>query len=196
MKQLNRKISVRVSMVVLVITILLVSVIFAFGSNFAVPNTFTSGSTISASQMNANFQGLSQALPAYKNVMKSDSQALTSDYKNYTSITVTPPSDGNIIFFVTAGVQLVSSNGEQGYVGVYITPTSDGAHIAGGADGYPLIADAAGGSVYGGISFTYPVAGVTAGTPVTYYITTNGVNGTGSINWARVVALFVPNALP
>lgn len=195
MNLLNRKISVRVSMVVLVITILLVSVavIYAVSSNFTVPNTFTSGTTISSSEMNANFQALGQALPASKTSVSSGSISIVDTTgSNISSLAVTPPSNGYLLVFGRATVTAVSGP----MLFFSISRTS--------ASGDALAQDIVGGTRWeiGVIDLVYPQGAVTAGTTLYYSfkanVQLNGPTGTGTVEGASLSAIFIPapNQLP
>jgi len=114
MKQLNRKMSIGVWISVLVITILLVSVTVTFAGGIALPNTFSPGTTISSSQVNANFQALNNALPAFSSSYQQFGSfgigvSLPTGISAITPISFTPPANGYVIIFATA--QIVINNG-------------------------------------------------------------------------------------
>lgn len=196
MNLLNRKISVRTLMAVLVITIILVSVAVIYaGSNFAVPNIFTSGTTISSSQMNANFQAIGQQLPASKTSGPSGSISITDTTDiNISSLAVTPPSNGYLLVFGRATVTAVSPSGTN--LSVSISQTN--------ASGDALAQNIVGGTRWeiGVIDLVYPQGAVTAGTTLYYSFKAKAQNmttsGTGTVEGASLSAIFIPapNQLP
>ena len=189
MKILNRKISIRVSMAILVITILLVSVviIFAVSSNFTVPNTFTSGTTISASEMNANFQAIGQQLPYSKTTSFGITTLTVGAEQNVSGIlTVTPPMDGYLMLYVRDTVTTTTGN----YIEVCLNSTnSSGSTVI---DSYCHAA-------YTEVNHNFPYAqgAVTAGTPLYFYVGTKFVQTATTVS-GSLSALFIPapNQLP
>lgn len=192
MKIFNRKISVRILMTVLVITILLVSVavIFAVSSNFAVPYTFTSGTTISSSEVNANFQAIGQTLPASKTIsFGAKTLLINTENQNVSGLlTVTPPANGYLIVFGHATISLSPDS----YASVYIVPTdSTGVPLSESSwNGYFLTAM----TVY---DLAYSKGYVTANTPLYFYLGAN-LHGTSGTIQGSLTALFIPapNQLP
>ena len=59
-----------------------------------VPNTFSSGTTISSSQVNANFTALGNAMPAAKTITGPFTWVTTTSPVDALSLTVTPPGNG------------------------------------------------------------------------------------------------------
>lgn len=183
-------------MAVLVITILLVSaaVIFAVSSNFTVPYTFTSGTTISASQMNANFQALGQALPVYKTVSTGATPInLGGGVSNTISITVTPPSDGFLTLFARVPYTRTSAPSAPFDMIIYQTDSA-GNYMAGPFNSTPFI------ETTGVATLSYPQGSVTANTPL--YFACNyaffNQNATGTVQGGELTAVFIPatNQLP
>ena len=210
MKQLNRKLSIRVSMAVLVITILLGITATASADQVILPYTFSSGTTISSSQVNSNFQALAQSMPGLKSVPGSGNVTLSSGWQNLASITVTPPVDGILMFFASASgtiTQGSKAGGDSwGYSSMSIctTPTSG----TGGGPG----CTGGGGTLTLDTIFTTAVANyapritvpittigfvpVQKNTPVTYYLTAAYTDsssvGSCVVNGSSLTALFIP----
>ncbi len=191
MKQLNIKISVRLLMSVIVITILLVSAvaIFAISGDFAVPHTFTSGTKISASEMNANFQAIGQALPASKTGTASGTITLPSsgDYQTIATLAVTPPSNGYLQIFGRATV--LATGGEQCF---YISRTDSSGAVQLSQRNYSTCTSGNPGE----LNNVYPQGLVTAGTTLYFSLKAEAVGG--SVQGASLSALFIPapNQLP
>lgn len=136
MKRLIRKMLIGVWVSVLVITILLVSVTVTFAGGI-VPNTFSPGTTISSSQVNANFQALSNALPAYHIYSQGFGSGTllpsgSSHVSALTSFSFTAPANGYVILFVNAQMTFNNSDG-QAYssslsLSLVDTPNSNGGY--------------------------------------------------------------------
>lgn len=190
MKILNKKIAIRVVIAVLVIAILLVSAvaIFAVSSNFTVPYTFSSGSKISASEMNANFQAIGQALPASKTISFSTTTLTGIENQNVSGLlTVTPPANGYLIVFGHATLSLSPTS----YAAVYIVPTD--------STGVPLSESSWNGYVFTNktvYDVECPRGYVTANT--TYYFFLAASGAAGDTIQGSLSALFIPapNQLP
>jgi hypothetical protein len=72
-----------------------------------IPYTFSSGQTAKASEVNANFQALANAMPAVKTAGLADSANISSMYPNGTevlSLPVTLPASGKVIVSASGSV--------------------------------------------------------------------------------------------
>jgi hypothetical protein len=196
MKLFNKKISVKLSMAVIVITILLISVVVIFAAgDFAVPYTFTSGATISSSEVNANFQAIGGNLPASKTSATSGTVNITStsEYQTLANLTVTPSSSGYLLVFGHA--TLSSLSGSDSPAVQFCMSKNDSAGIQ-SAD-----TKCEGLSSQDVIDSVYPQGAVTAGTTLYYSLKSKIIGGTGVnavIQGAYLSAVFIPapNQLP
>jgi len=209
--KLNKKISISIWIIVLVITILLVFVGVVFAPLITVvtaPYTFTTGTTISASQMNTNFQTLAQAMPALgTNNQENGTIAVSTTWQNVASITFTPPSNGSVLLMATANVSIGYQNsgaGGQTSVVLCLTPTSGGNNSAGSQCGSEISFSS---PPYGGDydpRITVPAVAiatvsVTKNTPVTYYLTTafpdTTNTGVANVQGECFNAMFFPSSM-
>ena len=186
MKKLNKKTAIGILIAILFVTFISV-VVIASSSSFSVPYTFTSGTTISASEMNANFQAIGGNLPASKSI-SFGTTTITSTTQNFTGIlTVTPPANGYLILY--ARDTYTAQDSSISDVCIYSTDSSGSTVI----DKY---CHALSGSETNH-NYSYTQGLVTAGTPLYFYMGTDmGITGTtfsGSLS-----ALFIPapNTLP
>jgi hypothetical protein len=186
MKILNRKISVKASMAIIVITILLISVIviFAAGGNFTVPYTFTSGTTIKASEVNANFQAVGQALPAYKTMSFGPTTVSGEDNNVSGLFTVTPSESGFLTVYVT-GTATTGSD-----INICLCKAD--------ASGNMLSCYLGVGIPSSGLSYAniYPQGYVTAGTPLHFYVKGSTMSGTTTQGTLSALFIPAPNQLP
>lgn len=170
------------------------------------PNTFTSGTTISSSQVNANFLTLATAMPAAKTVVFSGALVSATTGTNMTSLTVTPPSTGFIILSASGSLGLNQSVAGYSRVNVFLTTISGQASTV---DPHQIwLVDTAGGTAQPFNWAPFHVQGifpVTGGVATTFYLTAikgavttdySAFVGTASAQ-VRLTALFVPGtALP
>lgn len=139
-----------------------------------VPYQFQPGTTIKAQEVNDNFSYLGTSLPRIKWGPTSSSVALTTDWQNLTSFTVTPPAAGNLLLIARATVDIHYNQDSpiSPFVHVCISDTPNGG--AGGDCGDVQFAVPAQGSA--GSRLTVPITLVSptpdlvAWTPVTYYL--------------------------
>lgn len=187
MKIFNRKISVRLSMAIIVITILLISVVVIFAAgNFAVPYTFTAGSTISSSEVNANFQAIGGNLPASKTSASSGTLDITSSgLAEISSLAVTPSSNGYLLVFSRVTVTAIDASATG--VQVCLTPTSSSSYL-----NCHFI------SSTGEYNTEYSQGAVAASNTLNYSFKAQGVGGNATVQAANISALFIPapNQLP
>lgn len=193
-------------LLVLVITALL-AVAANTRADVTVPNTFTSGTTISSSQMNANFSTLATAMPGVKTIAGSFLTSVTGSTTNsattITSISVTPPVSGNLIVIGSGTVFFNQTEPKYNFAtfslntvsGVtrypeYVTHSFGPSNVTTA----PGVAQLPATSLH--IVDVFPVAG---GVTTTIYLNakrdTTGVN-TIQAEYPRLTAIFVPNTLP
>ena len=168
-----------------------------------VPNTFTSGTTISSSQVNANFTALGNAMPAVKAVESTNYTTVTSTSgQNILSLTVTPPVNGYIILTGSGDVGIAQSVATNNYAYISLTTTS-GAFSAANSTSMVLGTSSPIGLQWVPLSIT-AVFPVTGGVATTFYLTAmRDATGSNTIyvgNYTtdtQLTALFVPGtALP
>ena len=113
MKYLNKnkyRIAITVSIMVYVLLGITATV---YAQQVNVPNTFSSGTTISSSKVNENFQVLAQSMPGMKSGW-GGSVTLSTSWQNITSVTVTPPADGMLLLLGTASVSITQGTSAGG----------------------------------------------------------------------------------
>jgi len=163
-----------------------------------IPNTFSAGTTISASQMNANFTALGNAMPAGKQSTPTSSIQITATAANVTSITVTPPVAGYIILTGSGTVEIDPLTPGAMQAKVYLSTTSGGTSTTDYAwFGY---GDTTGVGSYVLHPFSITrIFPVTAGAN-TFYMTGNETLGDTThityVSQATLTAVFVPSLLP
>ena len=174
------------------------------GAAVTIPfQTFTGGTAISASQVNANFAALANSMPAAKTVTGGFTSVTTVTTVDALSLTVTPPSDGFVIVTGSGnlGINIATAGGQE-RINVYLTTTSGGTS---GTHQF-LISNpgVTGGQLWAPFSIQ-DIFPVTGGTPSTFYLTAAkaAVTATYSTfvgseaNDTRLTAVFVPGtALP
>jgi hypothetical protein len=175
-----------------------------------VPNTFSAGTAISSSQVNQNFQALSDAMPRMKAAI-GNSVTLSDVYQNIASLTVTAPADGSVILLgnalvtMTQGTQAGGGSWSTSTATLCLTQTSNGGPpgncvplmldtvpLANGAPAQPYAP-----------RLTVPATIVGSGpisknTPVTFYLTGGkdlGSVGSSSVSGGSLTAIFIPNGL-
>lgn len=175
---------------------------YALG-NVTIPNSFTNGTVADATQVNANFQMLSNAVTSAKIVGLPGNNNITSVYPTGTelgSISVTIPAAGNVMVSSFGDVCLINhTNGLADMLWLKISKTSGAltgegsySHIAIPAElpSYSRSCVPLGGS--------YLFAETAAGT-YTYYLNL-ATNTTGSLKGeilgTSLIAQYIPNTLP
>jgi len=97
--------------VMMLTSIMLGIAAMSYAGNITVPNTFTSGTAAKASEVNANFSALANAMPAVKSVLLS-SATLTNSGAELQNIQVNLPAAGQVVVNVTGEIcQLAPSAG-------------------------------------------------------------------------------------
>ncbi len=164
-----------------------------------VPNSFSSGATISSGQVNANFTALGNAMPAVKQSTPTSSLQLSGTIANVTSITVTPPVAGYIVLTGSGTVEIDPVTAGAMQARVHLSATSGGTSTTDYAwFGYGTTAGV-GGYVLHPFSVTR-IFPVTAGAAQTFYMTGQETVGatthTTFVSQATLTAVFVPSLLP
>ncbi|MBI3351259.1 MAG: hypothetical protein HY036_01630 [Nitrospirae bacterium] len=175
---------------------------YALG-NVTIPNSFTNGTVADATQVNANFQALANAMPGVKIASVPDNSNITSVYPAGTqlgSISVTIPAAGNVMVSSFGAICLNNhTNGLADMLWLKISKTS-GAVTGGGS--YSTVAIPAELPTYGRscgpLGGSYIFAETAAGT-YTYYLNM-ATNTTGSLKGetlgTSLIAQYFPNTLP
>lgn len=167
-----------------------------------VPNTFSSGTTISSSQVNANFTALGNAMPAVKSIATFYDTALPNSgtVVNIATLSVTPPVAGYIILTGSTHVGVDKATADRNEANVYLTTIS-----ATTSSNFTTLINCCDTSGYKwvplSITAVYPVTG---GVLQNFYLTakrdttTNNVYvGHSLFGGVRLIAQFVPGtALP
>lgn len=175
-------------------------------ADVTIPNTFSSGTTISSSQMNANFSTLATAMPAAKSTTASVITTITGTSNGtataLVSLSVTPPLDGQILLIGTGTITLAQASTKYNFVTFWLSTSPTGnvpARYATHSFGphtevSPGVAQDAASSLC--VIDVFPVA---AGMTTTFYL--NAKRDTTGLNtiWGEhpgLTAIFVPNTLP
>lgn len=170
-------------------------------ADVAVPNTFTSGTTISSSQVNANFSTLANAMPGVKKTVAQGIHVITSTTGALVSLAVTPPTDGQVIVIGTGTITFLQESPVHNAAQFSLNTTA-------GTLKSPVIAHAFGpysnsapgvGQLVAGSLNIVDVFPVTGGVTTTIYLNANrdstGVNKLQA-EYPGLTAIFVPNTLP
>jgi hypothetical protein len=174
-----------------------------------IPNTFTAGSTISSTAVNANFQDLVNAMPAAKSVTTAGPitiSATTPAPPNLgnalQSLPVTLPAAGKVMIFASGTVCVTGhTSGNWDGAAFMISKTSGDVTGSGVAQFYEIPdtepSFPAATSVCRPFSFTGIYDETTTG-PFTYYL--NGIRqsntSTVEITAVTLTALYIPSTLP
>jgi hypothetical protein len=165
-----------------------------------IPNSFTAGTTISATQVNDNFLTLGNAMPAISQTAASGSVPIPdATVVNVRTITFTAPANGFVVVTGQGNVEIDQT--VVGSVGVqlYLTTVSGGTSAsdkvwagfsnAGGTTQFFWLAPFS-------LTRIYPVTG---GTSYTYFLTADepftDASANGFVQNATLTAMFVPSAL-
>lgn len=199
MKQLKNN---RYSLLVIASAALLLILPATGRADVAVPNTFTSGTTISSSQVNANFSALANAMPGVKKTVAQGIHVITSTTGvSLVSLAVTPPADGQVIVIGTGTITFLQANSANNFAtfslntvaGTWKSPAI--VHTFGP---YSNSAPGVGQLVAGSLNIV-DVFPVTGGVTTTIYLNAHrdstGVN-TLQAEYPGLTAIFVPNTLP
>jgi hypothetical protein len=191
MKIMNKKAAIGILIAILFVTFISV-VVIASSSSFSVPYTFTSGTTISASEMNANFQAIAAKLPYSKVSETVTNVAIGANTTNtIVTLTVTPPMDGYLKIYGRVNFSDVTISDTTSSCGIQIRVASSGLINAGSKSFITNISGEYNDEIVQGA--------VTGGTSYTYYLNVNAwENTTATISSANMTAVFTPapNTLP
>jgi len=192
--------------VVILLTIIFLGIAVNSYADVTIPNTFTSGTTISSSQMNANFTAVANQMPAVKQTLPGPWITITSTASELTSISFTAPSNGYAMIFASGMMNVgTTTTSTIAYVCVDLDATSGytgGCTPMGGTNSAVRSDLPAGFPNTGNTGYAIPysiikVIPVTSGTTYHYYL--NGL-ATGltfaSLFQPSMTVLFVPNLLP
>jgi len=175
-------------------------------ADVAVPNTFTSGTTISSSQVNANFSTLANAMPGAKistgTFLTSITGTVSNNATSIMSISVTPPVSGNVIV-IGSGAIVINQSVPKYNMAIFSLNTTAGVTkypeyviVSFGPrdEAAPGVAQLLAQSL--NIVEVFPVTG---GVTTTIYLNAHrdatGIN-TIQAEYPRLTAIFVPNTLP
>lgn len=189
--------------VVLMLTAVILGMgVFAYAT-VKIPNTFTSGTAISSSAVNANFTSLANQMPAVKQVKQSSWLAMSTTAATLQSITVTPPGDGYVIVRASGSANSTTSTTTTGYVCLDLSNTAayiGGCTPMGGSyTAFRTWVPATTSAVENGESYSIEeVFAVTGSTSYTYYLSGSysGFTTATYLFHPTLTVLFVPNALP
>jgi hypothetical protein len=128
----DRKYSGKV--VMMFISIMLGIAGMSYAGNITVPNTFTSGTAAKASEVNANFSALANAMPAVKSVLLNSATLTTITGAALQNIQVNLPAAGQVVVNATGEVcQLAPSAGSIQQHGIILCISKTPAQIWWGA---------------------------------------------------------------
>lgn len=174
-------------------------------ADVTIPNTFAPDTTISSSQVNANFNTLKSQMPAVKQSVAGPWVAIPSVAGQISTISVTPPGDGYVMVTATGMVSITHTSGSSGVYCLDLHNTAGyvgGCAPAAGSDtairsyipsGFPTT----GTSDYGTPYSIVKVFAVTSGTAATFYLNGYATGLDAAVLFQpALTALFIPNALP
>ena len=157
------------------------------------PNTFTAGTTISASQVNANFSALNNALPGIaRNGDSSQITVANAGNTNIINATITVPAAGYIVARAMALGQVTGSP-----IGNILMSISTATGVFGGVPNYALFgaSDEVSSAVRWGDMVTERTFSVAAGTYTYYVVAQRGfIGGTALLWYPKFVLTYYPGA--
>ncbi len=165
----------------------------------SVPNTFTAGTTISASQMNQNFSAIATAMPAVKSATVSNvlvsMPATTSSgvMTDVVTLSVNAPADGNMYLTATVYASLVGAP----CTGGDLTTRGPDLQILESSHGNFFNTSIRGSSENAGTFTFHTVYPATAGAhDYTLSASYAGCTGDGlKLNNVRLTGIFLPNTM-
>jgi len=186
---------------------LLVTIVLGTGFNadagVSIPNTFSPSTTISSSQMNANFTAVANQMPAVKQSLPEIWIVMSTTASQLSSIAFTAPGTGYAMIFATgsiaintlastSGVACVDLDATSGYIeGCTPKVGSDTAVRAMWPATFPDMLE------YSVPYSIIKVIPVTSGAAYSYYLNGYYAGAAGaSLFQSTMTVLFVPNALP
>jgi len=207
MKYLTKK---RFSMkqVVLLLSLVIVGIaVLAYASTVAPLNTFTSGTTISSSEMNANFTAVKTAVDdndARITVLEQNKSIVAYDQEDtcctaittpvaHQSVTINAPSSGNVLVSFNGMCGLDHINGQYTRIALAISTVSGSLVTASRGD--IQVPSAAPSDFYTFRCSAQQVYPVSAGSTTFYLNVDNTSTGAGIVNigWGNLQAIFIPN---
>jgi hypothetical protein len=174
-------------------------------TNVTIPNTFTSGTTISSSQVNANFTAIANQMPAVKQSLSGIWITIPAAADQLSSISFTAPGTGYAMIFATGSISLDTAASTASYVCIDLADTSayvGGCQPALGSDTavrsfLPATFPDTGAGGYDIPYSIIKVIPVTSGVTYTYYLNGYATGMTAaSLFQPNMTVLFVPNLLP
>lgn len=196
----ERRFSLMHVVVLLAITFSCITAV-AYGT-VTVPNTFSSGTTISSSQMNQNFSAITSAFPATTSAYAYNSGAIDiatgmGQSNLLRSVTITPPADGYVYVTASADFTIAQTTAGSNTIHTWVELAGWGS-----SPERRMVLNTTGVSpitITNGMHLTglFPVSGGTAATFNLVAIRDNsGVNTASYGQRALLVAVFIPNKLP
>jgi hypothetical protein len=172
-------------------------------TNVTIPNTFSSGTTISSSQVNANFTAVANQMPAVKQSLTGSWVTMSTTAGQLSSISFTAPGTGYAMIFATGSISVNSAAATESYVCVDLADTS--AYVGGCQ---PVLGSDT--AVRSFLPATFPdttdfqmpysiikVIPVTSGLTYSYYLNGFFTGATAAYLFQpNMTVLFVPNLLP
>lgn len=185
--------------IMLTVAVMLISAAAAY-SIVSVPYIFTSGTTISSTQMNANFKTLGDRMGVYKYQSIASQYLSSTGYADLGTITITAPAAGYIVVRASAGYIYipVGAASSYGYAYMCISGASLGCNVNQGYRAYTS-GMTTGNTFYfsPNLEYYYYVAGPGA---YTYYLT--GYRDTVATNTGnpylyapKMTATYIPNVM-
>jgi len=207
MRCLDRKrFSLRQIVVMLATTLLGIAAI-GYASSVTIPNTFISGTTISASQMNANFTAVKTAVDDNNSritVLEQKKTTIKYSQDNtccsavtaavaHQSVSINATSSGNVVVSFTGYCGLNHITGQYTRIGYAISQTSGDVNSP--SRGSIQVPSASPSDNYTFSLSTQQVFPVSTGTATFYLNVQNTSTGAGAvqIGWGNLHAMFIPN---
>jgi len=170
------------------ISLFVLGLAYAAPITVPVPNTFTSGTTISSSAMNANFTAVTNQMPGVNEVGISHSSfAVTTSFANVATVSITAPTAGYVVVRFDGNAYVpVSGN----FINLAASDTSNALGSIGAGDQIVhIVPETASLTLPFSHTRVYPV---TAGAH-SYYAVVAGTAGTDKI-YGTLTVEFFPNS--
>jgi hypothetical protein len=116
--------------VVIMLALVLIGIGVISYAAVTIPNTFISGTTISSSQVNANFNALATAMPGVNYLQTQTDVTLTTTTQNIYSVTVTAPRAGYLIALFSGYAYINHSTGVSSIYRYWISNSSTGSYLS------------------------------------------------------------------
>lgn len=182
--------------------------LLVWGAAVTIPNSFSDGDVISASEMNANFAAVKAAVDANESAVASlqtaqpgaaqvlgstGSTSVDTTMGSVLSLDVTAPATGYAVVTAAGEVALAHTSGTTTYINqIGIGPTATSLPTIDQVD-IQMPSAAASGTYYQSFSVTR-VFPVSAGTTTFYLDAVKGAGGTIYLNNMRMTAIYLPTA--